>query len=234
MRTLPFMIDCQFACKPTRHMGQLALITASHLHIVRQDAFHVGEVMRDTDGARIRAHQPFLWFCAERQAYFWYGAAQVGFSDGVRGVLNVYSSSDLYNWRFEGAAYSSPRSGVDYVARPSMLGRHPQTGRFVMWAKGGGRSLQSLVADTPVGPFSRVGAHDPTVNTTAGGSQAFRDPQSAAAALVYSQHRGGPRMLRVLRLNPTDWTQPSKAQPASVVGPALRCTPACHLEACAH
>eukprot|EP00936_MAST-01D_sp_MAST-1D-sp1_P001425 g1425.t1 len=188
------------------------------ISLASRDAFHPGEVWLDTDGVRIRAHQPHI-FGPLNGTYYWYGAAKVGSSDGDAGVVNVYTSRDLYNWDFRGVAFNSTVNGrPGYVARPSMLGRHPHTGQYVLWAKGGGKSFQAATSFSPLGPFRRVGSYDPAPNTTAGDSAAFLDPVSGTQAFyVYSQHIPT-RAMKVLRLDDATWTVPdSTTMPASTV-----------------
>jgi len=170
--------------------------------------FHPGAVWKDTDGNRIRAHQPHI-HGPMNGTYFWYGAAHVGQSDGTPGDVNLYTSRDLYNWDFQGAAYESR-----YVGRPSFLGLNPRTGKYVLWAKGG-KSFQSAVADSPYGPFKQVGSYYPTSNSTAGDSAAFLDPVTNTAYYVYSQHTPS-RAMKYITLD-DDWTAPADDPPLATV-----------------
>ena len=99
-------------------MLKWAATTATELH-----EFHPGDVWLDTDGKRIQAHQPHV-FGPLNGTYYWYGSSKVGTSDGTAGVINVYSSVDLYNWKSHGPAFECGT----YCARPSFLGENPQTG----------------------------------------------------------------------------------------------------------
>ena len=165
---------------------------------LKYDAFHPGQIWLDTDGNRIKAHQPHV-FGPLNGTYYWYGSAKVGASDGTAGTINVYTSQDLYNWQFRGAAYNQTGK---YAARPSMLGRNPVTGKFVMWAKGG-KSFQSATSDSPIGPFEFSGTWAPTSNSSAGDSASFRDPLSDDAFMVYSQHMPS-RAVKIMKLT-EDW-----------------------------
>ena len=186
------------------------------------DAFHPGELWLDTSGNRIRAHQPHI-FGPVNGTFYWYGSSHVGSSDGEAGIVNVYTSQDLYNWDFRGAAYNATAAGTGQPARPSMLGRHPRTGQYVLWAKGG-KSFQSAVAPSPLGPFRLAGTYSPTASTKAGDSAAFLDPVSGTQAYyAYSQKpdaAGTLRAMKVLRLDDATWTAPDTsggALPASTV-----------------
>lgn len=172
--------------------------------------FRPGEVWLDTDGNRIKAHQPHISGPHEG-VYYWYGIQRVGAKEaGSSGVVNVYTSSDLYNWRFRGAAYNESK----YAARPSLLGKNPSTGKWVLWAKGG-KSFQSAEADSPLGPFHQVGSFSPTSDSKAGDSASYLDPVTGEAYYVYSQHLPS-RAMKVLKLDAT-WTKPTGQEPWGTV-----------------
>ena len=173
--------------------------------------FYVGALLTDTDGNRIRAHQPHIF--AHGGMYYLYGAAKVGLSsDGARGIVHVYESTDLYRWRFGGVALDTHS---ERVARPSMLGRNPLTQQFVLWVKGAGVG-RCAVAATPLGPFmqqhpcaeepARDQIHDTALG--AGDMQAYRDPRSERAFLFFassSTEHANERYLMVLELD-AQWT----------------------------
>jgi len=71
-------------------------ITASE-----NQAFHPGGPMFDTSGRQIDAHGGGFLFDSDR--YYWYGSARLNHPDppGDDKGINLYSSSDLYNWRYE-------------------------------------------------------------------------------------------------------------------------------------
>ena len=139
--------------------------------------FKPGELMRDEDGNRIRAHQPHLYRLGNET--LWLGASHVGSSDGTPGEINAYLSVDasLRSWRYAGVVYdcnSKPGAQDCYIARPSLL-RHPATQEWILWAKGAGKSFQvatlAASATLPLGPFRTAGAYNPSLFTAAGGSQ---------------------------------------------------------------
>jgi hypothetical protein len=189
-------------------LGLGAIVCAGFL----ADGFTPGELMVDTDGHRIRAHQPHIFHAAG--IYYWYGAAHVGSSDGSPGTVNLYTSSDLYNWDFRGGVYNQ-----SYAARPSMLGKNPKTGKYVLWSKGG-KSFQSATSDSLLGPFVQAGSYVPEPNCNAGDSASFLDPSTGEAYMVYSQHKchgQSARAIKVLKLNDA-WTAPdTDAAPGTTV-----------------
>ena len=148
--------------------------------------------------------------------YYLLGSSQVGASAGTQGIVNLYTSTDLHSWQFEGGIYN--HSGD---SRPSLLGRNPRTGLYVFWAKGG-RSFQSATSTSLTGPYLFNGSYVPEPSCTAGDSAAFLDPVSGNAYMVYSQHTCSGetnRAMKLLLLN-DEWTAPasgSKGKPTSTV-----------------
>ena len=117
------------------------------------ELFHQGALLTDTDNNIIRAHQPHVY--RENGTYYLLGSAHVGASEGAPGQVNMYSSGGLHSWKLKiGGVYNSTGD-----TRPSLLGRNPRTGRYVLWAKGG--SFQSATAPTLRGPYTNVGRYKP-------------------------------------------------------------------------
>ena len=181
--------------------------------------FRPGSTMADTDGNRIRAHQPHVY--VENGTYYLIGSSHVGASDGSAGIVNLYTSEDLHAWTFQGGVYNHTAD-----ARPSLLGRNPRTRQYVLWAKG--NSFQVATAPSLRGPYTTVGNFRPSESCTAGDSASFLDPVSGKAYMVYSQHTCGgenARAMMLLQLN-DDWTAPA----AGAAGKPVP-TVAGHLEA---
>ena len=130
---------------------------------VEADLFHPGAYLTDTDGNVIRAHQPHVY--SENGTFYLLGSAHVGASDGAPGIVNLYTSGDLHAWKFEGGVYNHTGD-----ARPSLLGRNPRTGLYVLWAKGG--SFQSATSRDARGPYTNVGNYHPEPSCDAGDSSA--------------------------------------------------------------
>jgi hypothetical protein len=147
--------------------------------------FHNGNVIKDSSGERVRAHQPHIF--KQGSTYYWYGSAQVAQSDGTKGDVNLYTSTDLYTWKSHGRIYTSPGQSP-FVARVSMLGQNPNTKKYVLWAKGGGANFQVATASTLMGPFT----HEASMSVANGHGddmQSFRD--HANAFLVYTDRDTG-------------------------------------------
>ena len=181
--------------------------------------FRPGSTMADTDGNRIRAHQPHVY--VENGTYYLIGSSHVGASDGSAGIVNLYTSEDLHAWTFQGGVYNHTAD-----ARPSLLGRNPRTRQYVLWAKG--NSFQVATAPSLRGPYTTVGNFRPSESCTAGDSASFLDPVSNKAYMVYSQYTCGgenARAMMLLQLN-DDWTAPA----AGAAGKPVP-TVAGHLEA---
>lgn len=135
----------------------------------------------DTDGNPINAHGGGLLFHKGR--YYWYGEYKVGatilpswatwecYRTDVSGV-SCYSSTDLYNWRFEGLALKAVPDDESSDLHPSKVIERPKvvynqrTHKFVMWvhaesADYGKAAAGVAVSDTPEGPFTYLGSFRP-------------------------------------------------------------------------
>jgi hypothetical protein len=91
-----------------------------------------------------------------------------------------------------------------------MLGRNPKTKQYTLWAKGGkdpktgkGTNFQVATSNSLTGPFHTVGGHD-APGLIGDDMQAFKDPLSENAFLVYTQ-KGGHYQIQVLMLD-DKWT----------------------------
>ncbi|MCA8830963.1 glycoside hydrolase family 43 protein [Hymenobacter pini] len=135
---------------------------------VKHTAFRPGEQWHDTDGNLINAHGGGVLRVGK--TYYWYGEKRA--QQQEEGVT-VYSSRDLYNWRYEGVALQpSTQPGHDIeqgclMERPKVL-FNKKTGKYVMWfhleLKGKGYSAARAgvaVADKPTGPFRYVSSFRP-------------------------------------------------------------------------
>jgi sucrose-6-phosphate hydrolase SacC (GH32 family) len=99
------------------------------------DAIVSGVPWYDTDGNRIEAHGG--GFLLVGDTYYWYGeSAKV--DDATQHGINCYSSTDLYNWKFEGMILSQqdlkglPVGGPYIVERPKVV-YNQKTGLYVLW-----------------------------------------------------------------------------------------------------
>lgn len=129
----------------------------------------------DTDGNIINASDGGIIFADGR--YYWYGQAMRSIGFGLNGTggqvtdvgVNMYSSSDLLNWKYEGVALAvendkdSPLCPPLRFERPKII-YNDKTGKYVMWfhyikAPGdhsfgeGGGEAGVAVADKVTGPY---------------------------------------------------------------------------------
>ena len=174
-----------------------------------------GQPMVDAAGHRIDAHGG--GFLHDNGTFFWYGSSRKNHPDppGYDRGINLYSSRDLYSWRFEGlvvkplASTASNENGLD-LERPKVL---RCAGRYVMWLRGTpvrqGSLLKAgvLTSPTPRGPFEwvveREGA-DP-FHLLAGryqyGDATLWSDAASGEAFVYWRARTREAGFRAMRLN---------------------------------
>jgi hypothetical protein len=144
--------------------------------------FRPGEVWRNTDGQPINAHGGGVLFHAG--VYYWYGELKAGRTklpkvnqkwDGTRvlaGGVSCYSSTNLYDWKNEGAVLPSNTEDPDHdlacenvIERPKVI-YNQKTKKFVMWLHQDTPNYQAAraavaVSDTPAGPFKYLGSFRP-------------------------------------------------------------------------
>ena len=107
--------------------------------------FKPGKTWLDTDGNAIQAHGGGVNFFNGR--YYWYGENKTGCSakqsEGKpwHAGANCYSSSDLYNWKFEGTVLPATSPDFSEELNPHCVMDRPHvlfnkaTGNYVMWMK---------------------------------------------------------------------------------------------------
>jgi hypothetical protein len=153
--------------------------------------------------------------------YYWYGSARRSCARGGTNRsacgdrdagINLYSSADLYTWKFEGLVVpafngSATDNGND-LERPKVV-RCAGTGKLVMWVRGTGTGntpqlLAVASADEPTGPFTFVGNATDPFHTVAPGNRnlaagyqfadatLFQDPKSRKT-FVYWRSRVNPQ-----------------------------------------
>ena len=145
------------------------------------DAFHPGEVWRDTGGNPINAHGGGILF--REGIYYWYGEAKHGHTilpdsnaswSGTRvemGEVSCYSSTDLLNWTNEGTVLASSDDRQNDLYHDRVLERpkviyNQRTGKFVMWMHIDSPNYAAArcgvaVSDRPTGPFKYLGSFRP-------------------------------------------------------------------------
>ena len=130
--------------------------------------FRPGEVWKDDNGHVINAHGGGLLY--HKDTYYWYGELR-GETES-KGV-NVYSSKDLYHWKYQGLALqtsSDPKSDIVsgcIIERPKVI-FNQKTKKYVMWfhleMKGQGYNAARAavaVSEKPTGPFILVKSFRP-------------------------------------------------------------------------
>jgi hypothetical protein len=173
-------------------------------------AFRSGEPWFDTSGNVIDAHGG--GFLRDGDLFYWYGSQRDGHACCHDGGINLYSSRDLYSWRFESkvlAAFngSATGNGLD-LERPKVV-KCASTGKYVMWVRGTGKGntpqlLAVATSSKPTGPFTFIGNQSDPFHTVAPGNPnlpagyqyadatLFQDPVSSKT-FVYWRTRVDPQ-----------------------------------------
>jgi beta-galactosidase len=146
-------------------------ISNSNAEVSKADSFYSSRPWLDTDGNLINAHGGGVIFSKGR--YYWFGEKRA--KSASQGV-NVYSSNDLYNWRYEALALSPVADSSSDIAWGSVMERpkvlfDAHSGKFVMWfhleLKGKGYSAARAgvaVSENVTGPFRFVHSFRPNGN----------------------------------------------------------------------
>jgi beta-galactosidase len=178
----------------------------------RYKAFNPGKTWYDDRGEVINAHGGGLLYSGN--TYYWFGECRS--RKGTNGV-NVYSSKDLYNWKFEALALStdSTHAGSDIepgcvMERPKVI-YNEKTGKYVMWfhleLKGKGYSAARAgvaVSDKVTGPFTFISSFRPNGNMSRD-MTLFVDEDGSAWHMYSSKENYD---LRIARLT-DDYLQPT-------------------------
>ena len=160
----------------------LAACLAAGAPAAEHKEFKPGEVWTDIAGEPINAHGGGILL--HDNVYYWYGEIKTGKTwapecnrtwGGTRvemAGVSCYSSTDLYNWKYEGnvlpAVEGDPAHDLHktkVVERPKVLFNRG-TGKFVMWMHIDSEDYQFAragvaVADSPKGPFRYQGSLRP-------------------------------------------------------------------------
>lgn len=168
--------------------------------------FKPGEALYDTDGNRIQAHGSSVMYVDK--TYYWYGENKdKTYPDSgywYNGV-NCYSSSDLYNWKFENKILkpsddkSHPLHHSKMCDRPHIL-YNKTTKKYVMWIKvmgeegfdsedktGAMRQFMCIaVSDTITGDFEFVKKVYP-LGMFSGDFDLYADPSDGKAYIIFER-----------------------------------------------
>lgn len=144
--------------------------------------FTPGEVWKDTEGDTIHAHGGGILYAND--TYYWYGEIKKGNTWRVEdittwdcyrvkaGGVSCYSSGDLYNWKYEGAALSPEQTDSTsdihiskVIERPKVM-YNEKTKKYVMWMHIDSEEYSYAragvaVSDKPEGPFIYQGSQQP-------------------------------------------------------------------------
>jgi len=130
-----------------------------------------GQPWYDDQGEIINAHGNGILFANNK--YYWYGEKR---GRSQQAGVNVYSSKDLYNWKFEGLALAADADTASEIALGCLMERpkviyNSKTKKYVMWfhlelRKQGYKAARAAVAisDQPTGPFKYVASFRPNGN----------------------------------------------------------------------
>jgi beta-xylosidase len=124
----------------------------------------------DTEGNPIMAHDGGI--SRFRNKFYWYGTSYAGNPRGLYGTqhadknngFNLYTSTDLVNWHYEGVVLEVPQSGWGAIgtSHRAHVIYNDKTGKYVMWFfhftdKYPDVFATVAVADKPTGPFEILG-----------------------------------------------------------------------------
>ncbi|MBD9229626.1 MAG: hypothetical protein EGQ31_03165 [Prevotella sp.] len=116
-----------------------------------------GEVWYDTNGDTIQAHAPGFLRYGDR----WYMVGEDR-GDSWNPDVNMYSSTDLVNWRFEAKVVKNgvtvPELGKTRFIERAKIMRNPKTGKFIIWCHWEGPRYAAseaacFSADSICGPY---------------------------------------------------------------------------------
>jgi beta-glucanase (GH16 family) len=178
----------------------------------RYTAFNPGQPWYDNRGEVINAHGGGLLYSGN--TYYWFGERRG--RQGTSGV-NVYSSKDLYNWKYETLALSTDSANTSSDIAPGCVMERPKviynarTGKYVMWfhleLKGKGYSAARAgvaVSDKVTGPYKFVNSFRPNENMSRD-MTLFVDDDGSAWHMYSSRENYD---LRIARLT-DDYLQPT-------------------------
>lgn len=160
--------------------------------LAKKNVLASGKVWLDEKGEVINAHGGCVLY--QNGRYYWFGEKRgTSASEGV----NVYSSSDLYNWKFEALALAqdsaneaSPIAKGCVMERPKVI-YNSITKQYVLWfhleLKGKGYSAARAavaISDSITGPYKFINSFRPNGNMSRD-MTLFKD-DDGAAYLIYS------------------------------------------------
>lgn len=170
----------------------------------QKQQFYTGAKWYDTNGNIINAHGGGLIY--DHGKYYWFGEKRGQYaSEGV----NVYSSNDLYNWKFERLALQQDADSSSDITIGSVIERpkviyNPRTQKYVMWfhleLKGQGYKAARAgvaVSDKITGPYRFINSFRPNGNMSR--DMALFVDNDGSAYQVYSSRENYD--LRIVKLS---------------------------------
>jgi len=181
----------------------IAAPSSYHTGTAEYKSFTPGALWYDTNDSLINAHGGGILY--EKGTYYWFGEKRgVHRSEGV----NVYTSKDLYNWKFATLALSPDEDSSSDIARGCVMERpkvlyNRQTKKYVMWfhleLRGQGyRAARAGVAvsDKITGPYKFVNSFRPNGNMFRD-MTLFADDDGSAYAIYASRDNYDMRMVQL-------------------------------------
>ena len=154
----------------------------------------------DIEGRPIQAHEGDI--ARFNGVFYWYGSSyennpkgKFDIADGpVWNGVQVYSSTDLKNWQYQGVALPRPDNGWGKLGATgrSHVMYNDKTKKYVMWYRWylhmPASFLMVATADRPEGPFSPLGPREMgTANGFASDMNVFKD-DDGKAYVIYCDH----------------------------------------------
>ena len=162
-------IGCSSQQITATNAGELATNSAKS---TTSSSFKPGQLWYDDKGDTINAHGGGVLFAENK--YYWFGEKR---GRRAQEGVNVYSSKDLYNWKFEGLALApNDEDTTSDIARGCLMERpkviyNSKTKKYVMWfhleLRGQGyKAARAAVAvsDKVTGPYKFINSFRPNGN----------------------------------------------------------------------
>jgi len=203
----PFIIVALFiaiSCNSQRHGQEDAKQkTIESKSTAPNTSFKPGKPWYDDKGEIINAHGGGIIYANKK--YYWFGEKR---GRRQQEGVNVYSSGDLYNWKFEGLALASVEDTTSDIARGCLMERpkviyNAKTGKYVMWfhleLRGQGYKAARAgvaVSDNVTGPYKYVSGFRPNGNMSRD-MNLFIDDDGAAYHIYSSRDNYDLRIARL-------------------------------------
>lgn len=172
-----------------------------------EDVFKPGQKWADLHGNPINAHGGGV--LCDRGTYYWYGEIKSGQTwlventgwecyRVIAGGVSCYSSTDLYNWKYEGVALAPEKEDSTsdihtskVIERPKVV-YNEKTKKYVMWMHIDSEDYRFARAgvatsDTPEGPYTYLGSMRPNGQMSRDQSL-FKDTDGKAYQICSSEN----------------------------------------------